>query len=443
MLTAPTIPMQSPSTYCARAARGQRCSVVVLAWGLAVLSAGCADGAAFAVVEHERPSASVTDDSGEPTQAAEELSALTRFELPPGFPPPRIPATNPLTDAKIELGRHLFYDTRLSGNGEQSCASCHEQAKAFADGQALPTGSTGEVHHTNSLHLVNAVYQGTLTWANPLLTSLETQIFVPIFGEEPVELGAAPFRIEIIDRLAADAYYQAAFPAAFPERETPLDWDAVAMALASFVRSLISGNSAFDRFVYQGEAQALSASAKRGMDLFFSEEFECHHCHGGFNFTEASVHANTPFEAMRFNNTGLYNIDGEGGYPLTARGLIEFTGAPSDMGRFRAPSLRNVAVTAPYMHDGSVETLGEVIDIYAAGGRVITDGPHAGDGRLNPFKSGFVVGFALNERQRGDLLAFLESLTDEAFLSNPRFANPWSAGEDGATAAETLTRAPQ
>jgi cytochrome c peroxidase len=161
------------------------------------------------------------------------------------------------------------------------------------------------------------------------------------------------------------------------------------------------------------------------MELFYSERLECHHCHGGFNFTEASVHAGSAFDAALFHNTGLYDLDGAGAYPAGNTGLYELTGEPADMGRFRAPTLRNVAVTAPYMHDGSVETLEEVIRIYEAGGRLIEDGPWAGDGRSSPLKSGLIPGFALTDDERADLVAFLESLTDARFLTDPRFADPY------------------
>ena len=134
------------------------------------------------------------------------------------------------------------------------------------------------------------------------------------------------------------------------------------------------------------------------------------------------------FVEQGFFNTGLYNVDGLGAYPTVDQGLIEVTGQSMDMGRFRAPTLRNIAVTAPYFHDGSAATLEEVLDIYAAGGRVIDDGENAGDGRQSPIKSGFVHGFALSDQDKADLLAFLESLTDERLLTNPAFSNPFAGG---------------
>jgi cytochrome c peroxidase len=174
-----------------------------------------------------------------------------------------------------------------------------------------------------------------------------------------------------------------------------------------------------------GDEAALSASALRGQDLFFSEELECFHCHGGFNFSDSVATETTNIIEVMFHNTGLYNLGGTGDYPPENTGLHALTGVPTDMGRFRAPSLRNIAKTAPYMHDGSIATLDEVLDHYAAGGRTIEEGPFAGVGADNPYKSEFVTGFSLTPDERADLLAFLESLTDETFLTDPRFASPF------------------
>ncbi|MFK7928967.1 MAG: MbnH family di-heme enzyme [Myxococcota bacterium] len=340
--------------------------------------------------------------------------------LPKGFPPINVPENNPLTAEKVELGRHLFFDVRLSGNETQACGTCHLQELAFTDGRTVVEGSTGQMHPRNANGLTNVAYNSTLTWANPSQTELESQALVPLFGESPVELGAAD---DVLDRLDADPLYRDLFDQAFPGQA--LDWDRVTDGLASFQRTLISGNSPFDQFTYQQDRSALSDQEVRGMVLFFSERLECHHCHGGFNFSEATTHADQPFDAKLFNNTGLYNTDGEGSYPLDNTGVFEITGDPADMGRFRAPSLRNVAVTAPYMHDGSVETLEEVIRIYERGGRLIESGPNAGDGALSPLKSGLVPGFTLTDAEREDLIVFLEALTDEAFLVDPRFADPF------------------
>ncbi len=348
------------------------------------------------------------------------------LRIPPGFPAPQVPDDNRPTEARIQLGRHLFYDVRLSANGTQACASCHHQAKAFTDGRPTPAGSTGELHPRNSPTLTNVGYNATLTWANPGLTKLEHQILIPLFGEHPVELGLTGREQEVLARFANDPDYSARFAEAYPDADPPVQRETVINALASFCRALISGRSRFDQFAYDGDDSALTAQELRGMSLFFSERLECHHCHGGFNFTEASVHEDSVFDATFFHNTGLYNLEGDGGYPPPNTGLHEITGEPDDMGKFRAPTLRNIELTAPYFHDGSAATLEEVIRVYEAGGRNITDGRHAGDGRANPFKSGFVPGFRLGDAEREDLIAFLRSLTDTTFVTDPRLSDPFA-----------------
>lgn len=273
--------------------------------------------------------------------------------------------------------------------------------------------------------LANVAYPSTLTWANPLLLDLEAQALVPMFGREPVELGLSGLENELLARLRAETRYQDLFPIAFPDEADPFTVANVTRALGAFQRTIISGRSAYDRFVYGGEPDALSESARRGLALFNSERLECFHCHQGFNFADSVTYAGSGSREVRFHNTGLYNIGGSGAYPEGGQGVFEISGNPQDMGRFRAPTLRNIAVTAPYMHDGTITTLDEVIDHYAAGGRTISAGPYAGVGSANPYKSGLIVGFTISAEERHDLIAFLESLTDEELLSNPAYANPW------------------
>ena len=347
------------------------------------------------------------------------------WRLPPGFPRPRVPADNPMSEGKVELGRRLFYDVRLSGNQTFSCASCHQQARAFADALPRGVGSTGEVHPRGSMSLANVAYSPALTWANPNMKRLEQQALVPMFGESPVELGLAGKDDELLARLRGDADYPRLFAESFPSDAAPISLVNITRALAAFERTLISGNSPYDRFE-RGDTSALSPAARRGAQAFFGETLECFHCHGGFNFTNTVDFVGKGFVEVEFHNTGLYNLRGTGAYPADNPGLKEHSGDPADMGKFKAPTLRNIAVTAPYMHDGSVRTLAEVIAHYAAGGRTVHAGPNAGVGRRNPYKSGFVKGFTLTPRERADLLAFLHSLTDSSFLADPRLANPFA-----------------
>jgi len=351
-----------------------------------------------------------------------------QWSIPAWLPPPLVPTDNPMSNAKVELGRHLFYDKRLSQDGSVACASCHEQERGFSDGKIAPVGVTGERHPRNAMTLANVAYFPVLTWANPLLNRLETQALLPMFGESPVEMGMSGRETEMFARIEADPVYANLFAAAFPERAGAVDLGTITKAIAAFERSLISANAPYDRFRYGGDRSALSDAARRGERLFFSEKLECFHCHGGVHSSDNLVHARKPFAEFGFHNTGLYNIGGDGSFPKDNPGLMEHTGRAEDMGRFRTPSLRNVAVSAPYMHDGSVATLREAIEHYAAGGRTIDDGPYAGVGKASPLKSPFVQGFQLGDRDKDDLVAFLESLTDRDFLSDPRFSNPWRDG---------------
>jgi cytochrome c peroxidase len=345
--------------------------------------------------------------------------------LPPGFPRPSVPAHTPLRRPVVELGRHLFYDTRLSGNGTMSCATCHQQARAFTDGRALALGSTGQLHFRHTMSLVNVAYNSQNGWASTLHPELEEQMLIPLFGEEPVELGLAGRDAELFERLRAEPRYQALFPRAFPADADPFVLRNLVRAIAAFERVILSYRSPFDRYAFGGDADAISESAKRGEALFFSEDLECFHCHGGFNFANSVRHDGTFFDETTFHNTGLYNVDGRGAYPAHDTGLMRQTEDPAHMGRFRAPTLRNIMVTAPYMHDGSIADIDGVIDHYARGGRLIAEGPNAGDGRRSPLKSEFVIGFTLSPQQREDLKAFLAALTDEALLHDPALSNPW------------------
>ena len=392
--------------------RWSRAATLALATAAALALAGCGGGSTE-------------------VQVSASGSAQWSWQLPAGFPEPKVPADNAMSADKVQLGRFLFYDRRLSGNGTQSCSSCHLQSKAFTDGLAVAVGSTGEFHPRNAQSLVNVAYSPTLTWANPALTALEAQMLVPLFGTQPVEMGINDSnKAQVLGRLSGDAAYPSLFSAAFPGEAAPVNWTNVIKAISAFQRSLVSGDSQYDRYL-QGKA-TLDAAETRGMNLFFGEKAECFHCHGSFNFNNQTLHTASRLVETPFHNTGLYNIDGNGGFPVPNRGVFELSGKPSDMGKFRAPSLRNVAVTAPYMHDGSVADLVEVLAFYAAGGRVIASGPHAGDGRANPHKDGLIQNISLTEQDQADIIAFLRTLTDEDLLTNPRFSDPFAASAKAA-----------
>src|SRR5206468_3322409 len=255
------------------------------------------------------------------TPSAHPPPPAYEWRLPPGFPVPRVPADNPMTPAKVELGRRLFYDRVLSGNGAQACSSCHRQELAFTDGRARAVGSTGEPHPRGALSLANVAYGVTLTWADPRLTRLENQARIPMFSEHPVELGLFRREDEVLRRLRAEPDYPGMFAAAFPEEHEPVRVANVTRAIACFERTLISGDSPYDRLVYRDDAGALSESAKRGMRLFFSERLNCSRCHGGFTFSGPITFDGARPIAATFHNNGLYNLGGDGSYPADNPGF--------------------------------------------------------------------------------------------------------------------------
>ncbi len=262
-----------------------------------------------------------------------------RLAVPRGFPPPKIPANNPLSADKIRLGRYLFYDTRISGNGKSSCATCHRQELAFTDGRAQAMGATGQLHPRSAMSLVNVAYAADFNWSNPNVHSLEDQALKPMFGTDPVELGVS--EADLLRLVRTDPTYRPLFRQAFPSDANPYRVANVAKALASFERTILSADSPYDRFHLSGEADAISEAAKRGEILFFLDYGgpSCFRCHSGLNFSSTDFH-----------NTALYNVPGQLSYPWPNVGLYEHTKKPEDIGKFKTPTLRNIALTAPCTH---------------------------------------------------------------------------------------------
>lgn len=328
--------------------------------------------------------------------------------LPAGFPLPAVPAENALTQAKVDLGRYLFYDRRLSRNETYSCASCHQQQHAFTDGRVRAIGSTGSAHPRNTMTLANAVYAPAYTWANPSVRTLEDQLVVPLTNQHPVEMGFGGELEALVRRLRNDSRYRQLFAGAFPGEIDPVTMTNVGRAIASFERTIVSGRSPYDRLVHGGNPEALRPAAIRGMKLFFSDRLQCASCHEGFDFCGPVRTAEEPaVVSASFRNTGTVDPRSED------LGLWQVTKRAEDIGRFRVPTLRNVAVTAPYMHDGSMATLEEVIDHYAAGG---------------PPREGQVVevrALRISAEERRDVIEFLRSLTDEELLKDARLSDPW------------------
>jgi cytochrome c peroxidase len=349
--------------------------------------------------------------------AADSSAGAFDWHLPPGFPRPAVPADNAMSSAKVALGRRLFHETRLSSTGQYACASCHRPELAFTDGKSHALGATGEPVKRAAMTLTNVAYNAAFTWGNSSMRSLEAQMRQPLFGEHPLEMGLAGNERRVLDALSGDAEYRQEFAAAFPGVAASISVDNVIKAIASFERTLISGRSPFDRYMFDDDRTALSESAKRGMALFFAARVGCVQCHSGLNFSGPIIFEGHETGSAIFANTGLYDLDGKGSYPRNDRGLIDVSHKAGDMGKFRVPTLRNVALTAPYMHDGSLLTLGEVIDHYARGGREFGRPERAIATSRNPLKDPRVRPFTLSGAERDDLIAFLGSLTDREFLN--------------------------
>ncbi len=368
--------------------------------------------------------------------------------LPTGFPVPAVPADNPMSESKVRLGRFLFYDKRLSRDSSKSCATCHIQSRAFTDGLSRAVGldantngivDASEIHLRNAQHLSNVAYLARYTWASSIVRTLEDQAQGPLFqtGAPIPEMGLTTeiYKEEALDRLRAQGRYEELFTAAFGS--STINFDRVLKAIASFERTLISGDSSFDRYYYQGDSSGMSTKALDGAILFFGEKAECFHCHGGFNFTDTNLHDQTVFEEVFFHTNGLYRDSEYAG--MTDTGLEGVTGDTAHRGRFRAPSLRNVALTYPYMHDGSIqctgftegapwdescarEALARVVEHYAAGGRCYDGSANLLD--CSSLDTSLIRPISLSAYEREALVEFLLTLTDTGFVNNPAFANP-------------------
>jgi cytochrome c peroxidase len=300
-----------------------------------------------------------------------------------------------MSAAKVFLGCRLFFDTRLSSNGAYSCASCHRPELAFTDGRPQSIGVTGELTARGSMSLANLAYNTAYTWASDQARTLEQQMATPLFNTHPIEMGLAARQDILLQALRSSDTDATAFRAAFPESTDAISMAHVIQAIAAFERTLISGRSAFDRYVFDDERTALSAGARRGMALFFSPRTGCSECHSGLHFAAAGAFANTGIQRQQSAAT----ID---------HGLMDVTGRAADLGKFRVPTLRNVALTAPYMHDGSIATLQAVVEHYVTIGTQREENPQL-DAKLRPL--------VLDNDERADLVSFLESLSDPEFAS--------------------------
>lgn len=329
------------------------------------------------------------DAASKPTPLTLDLPswALTDTALKLDFP-----YDNPLTVEGVALGRKLFYEKVLSADGSLSCSSCHVQQFAFSDPRTRSTGMGGAIGQRNAPAIQNVTWDHFFFWDARAL-SIELQAFAPVTGH--AEMGSK--WNEVTERLRRTQEYPPLFAAAFGD--AGIDSMRVAFALAQFERTLLSLNSRFDRYFHNGESTALTPTELRGKDLFFTRA-NCADCHSP-----------PLFKGHEVQNIGLDSI------PID-RGMGERTHIAWHMGRFKTPSLRNIAVTAPYMHDGRFATLEHVVDFYADD--VNIHSPTL-DVHMQPWVKGEV---RLSAQDRADLVAFLKTLTDEGFLRDPRFGPP-------------------
>jgi len=328
-----------------------------------------------------------------------------------GLPTLPIPADNPQTETKIELGKRLFHERRFSADGTISCASCHQADKAFTDGLTRAIGIGGQIGPRNTPTVVNAAFYASL-FLDGRRDSLENQALDPLLN--PTEHGLHNHQ-PIVDIVVNHSTYPALFEKSFAIQPQKITITHVTKAIASYERTLISGNAPFDRYFFASDRKALSDSAARGLKIF-RRKGNCANCHEiswnnalftdnrfyniGVGFERIAAQLDAYLVSLQNNNARPYNLNNQQRSEL---GRFSVTRVVSDIGKFRTPTLRNIALTAPYMHDGSQKTLQEVIDYYDKGGN------------KNPYLDPAIFPLELTQQEKLDLVEFLKSLTSPAY----------------------------
>jgi cytochrome c peroxidase len=312
-----------------------------------------------------------------------------KVEAPLWMQPMEIPSDNPMTVEGVALGKRLFYDTKLSGNNTMSCGSCHAQENAFSDSNQFSVGISGKAGNRQSMAIFNLGWSDLFFWDGRAKT-LEEQAHDPVVN--PIELNTT--WQAVMKKLQADKTYPTLFEQAF--RTKQIDSQLVTKAIAQFERSIVSFNSRFDKYYYQQDSTVFNASEKRGFNLFFLKG-SCLHCHGDAILTDNTL-----------RNNGLDNI-------FSDKGQGEVTKKTADDGKFKVTTLRNIALTAPYMHDGRFKTLEQVVKHYNGG--VIFGSPN-----LDKDMDHFLGGLDFTEQDEKDLVAFLKTLTDSTLITDKRYA---------------------
>ncbi len=342
---------------------------------------------------------------------------------PLGLPPVPIPANNPQSAEKIKLGDKLYHDKTLSADGKVSCSTCHEEKKGFTDNLPVSKGIEGKSGTRNAPTVINAAYYTSQFW-DGREPDLEGQSKGPFIN--PVEGGLASHQV-LLDKIRANKDYITAFKKVFGVTNSAITIDHVAKSIASFERTIIGGNSPFDHYQYGGDDKALNAAEKRGLEVFLNKG-RCVSCHRieqtqalftdnrfhniGIGFKKIQAKENQTAAALvkKKHNTKL-DMDAE---VLTNKyvselGRFAVTENLTQVGAFKTPTLRNLSLTAPYMHDGSLKTLEDVVDFYNNGGRIKETDP------LSGFQSGGIRPLHLDDKQKKDLVAFLKALTSPEY----------------------------
>ena len=315
--------------------------------------------------------------------------------------------TSPVKQSRkeaAEIGRYLFFDKRLSYNNTKSCASCHDPDLAFTDGYHRSVGANGDLHKRNAPTLLNISGSHYFTYADSTIHSIYQQVTIPLFNSQFTELGAIRNKEAILERINNDQVYNKLLQQAAKKK---VNWDDIRLYLEIYCQSLTSYQAKYDK-VLKGEA-IYTPDEKEGASLFFSKALGCSQCHGGINFNIPTI------KSSPYANNGFYEPDSSHVTRkfTTDLGLFECSNNTSDIGQFKIPSLRNCMLTAPYMHDGRINTMDSVISIYSKGGN-----KHANKHRL-------ITGFPITEREKKQLIQFLQTLTDSAYHKIDYFTDPF------------------
>jgi len=313
--------------------------------------------------------------------------SFTKYELnlPKGVPPPLIPADNELSQERVALGKMLFFDNILSSDKSISCASCHSQQNSFGDSRTLSLGVNNAIGDRNAMPLINLAWSNSFFWDGGVPT-LELQVLKPLTNHTEMNMDIE----EAVNRLKKNKTYSKLFMKAYGSEP---DASTMVKAIACFERTLISFDSKYDRW-RRNNGSGFEDSEIRGFYLFVGGKTHCTSCHSGINFTNNS-----------FQNNGLTELYAD-------EGRFKITNDQNDVGKFKVPTLRNIALTAPYMHDGSLKTLEEIVEHYNSGGKLHPNkSPHVHNNDSPP----------LTEVEKTDLINFLKTLTDESFVNNSEF----------------------